>query len=457
MALVFASSGCSRATASAGAMTDGSAGSNASASAVTADGASSSALDGTALLFSLPIAGARIGGANAPAGTVIGAGLSVATRSIVAARLDASGKPAWAKVAIPEVAWSADAELHAWPLKAGAAIVWRGPLGKKSGHVAVVIAPDGRVVDGPFDVGSLVCATDDGLAWSEAAPNDATRVHLRTYASASQGALAPRDVTGPVTMADFTLACGAHRAFAVIEGDEASPTKILVTSGVSLTVGEGREATIAPMALGRDEERDLFAFVDGVDGVDSDELGLVRIASGGEVQAATLHEGSLNLIHAEKARVVAEDDVVGVDADPRQVVVVTTHDESDACPNGRGGSSVHALRISRQPGGGSATSLRVAPAACGKDVGPFWTNTLARSVVVAWAERSSRPAKTSAPVTGLAYRVLDEGATTSRIAAAADAIADAGCDEARCYAVALVREPGRDGMTPEAISVISYP
>ena len=39
----------------------------------------------------------------------------------------------------------------------------------------------------------------------------------------------------------------------------------------------------------------------------------------------------------------------------------------------------------------------------------------------------------------------------------ADAIADAGCDASACYAVALVREAGGDGMAPEALRLIRYP
>jgi hypothetical protein len=415
-------------------------------SAANSGGPLAGGTEGSAAIFSLPIAGARVASVpSAGTGSVIAAGLAVVTHSVTAARIDGEGKLAWTRVAVSDVAWSADAELHAWPITSGAVIVWRGPVGKKSGHVAVVFAPDGRVVDGPFDVGSFVCATDDGLAWSEGAPNGATRVRLRTYSNGSS----PHDDTGPATMADFTLTCSAHRAFAVVEGDEATPTKVYA-------VGSGSGAaepttTIAPMALGRDEERDLFPWTEG------DELGLVRVSSGGEVQAATVGAGALSLVHAEKARVTPEDDIVGVDADARQVVLVTTHDESDACPNGRGGSSVHALRIPRQTAGAGATSLLIAPSACGRDVGPFWTNTLGRGVMVAWAERASRREKTSAPITGLAYRALEEGATTARVGQAADALTDAGCDDTRCYAVALVREPGSDGMKPEAMKILAYP
>jgi hypothetical protein len=346
---------------------------------------------------------------------------------------------------VSDVAWSADAELHAWPIAAGAVIVWRGPVGKKSGHLAVVVAPDGRVVDGPIDVGPFVCATDEGLAWSEAASGGSSRVRLRSYQAG--GSAPPHDDTGPALGDDFTLTCGAHLAYVVMEGDEAIPTRVYAVGGTSTL---SAFATIAPLALGRDEERDLFPWVDG------DELGLARVGNAGEVQAAEVRSGGISLIRGDKARVAPEDDVVGVDADTRQVVLVTTHDASDECPNGRGGSSVHALRIARS-GEGAATSLEITPRVCEKDVGPFWTNTLGRSLAVGWVERASRPEKTSAPLSGLAFRVLAEGAKTGRVAQPSDAIADAGCDAARCYAVALVREPGADGMKPEAIKILAYP
>ena len=439
MMLVFVSAAaCKRGAPAGGQAVD--AGSPVESARVGMVGATDGGTDGA--IFSLPIAGARVPGSDASGG-VVAVGLVVVNRSITAQRIDSDGKVVWTRAAIPDVSWSADAELHAWPVAAGEAIVWRGPVGKKSGHVAVVLGADGRVIDGPIEVGSFVCATDDGLAWSDGAANGATRVRLRTYASGG----ASHDDTGPALMADFSLTCGAHRAFALSEGDESTPTKVYRIGGEAGPLEP--LATITALTLGRDEERDLFPWVDG------DEIGLVRVAQGGEVQAATLHDGAASLIHADRARVVPEDDVVGIDADARQVVVVTTHDESDACPNGRGGSSVNALKIPRA--GGSATSLRLAPAGCGKDVGPFWTNSFGRSVVVAWPERSSRPAKTSAPVTGLAYRTLEEGGATGRIALLADAIADAGCDERRCYAVALVRKPGDDGSKPEATSVLAYP
>ncbi len=438
--LIAGSAGCKRGTPPGAGPADAT-----PAATVTLDAAST----GSGAIFSAPIAAAHLSG-----GDVIAAGLVVATHSITASRVgaDASGQAGWTHPVVPNVAWSADAELLAWPITSGAAIVWRGLVGKKSGHLAVVLAPDGHVIDGPIDVGSFVCATDDGLAWSEAAPNGTTRARLRTYTTTTTtgGSPSVHDDTGPALTEDFTLTCGAGRAFAVVEGDEASPTRVYAIGGGA---GATPFATIAPLALGRDEERDLFAWTAG------DDLGLTRVSNGGEVQAAEVRGGGVSLLRADKARVAPEDDVVGVDADARQVVLVTTHDASDECPNGRGGASVHALRIARGEGGGggSATSLQIAPSACNREVGPFWTNTRGRSLVVAWAERASRPEKTSAPITGLAFRVLEEGAATGRVVQTADAIADAGCDAVRCYAVALVREQGSDGMKPEAMKVLAYP
>ena len=41
----------------------------------------------------------------------------------------------------------------------------------------------------------------------------------------------------------------------------------------------------------------------------------------------------------------------------------------------------------------------------------------------------------------------------ARLLVSADAVADAGCDDDACYAVALVRPEGTDGMAPEDLIV----
>jgi hypothetical protein len=312
----------------------------------------------------------------------------------------------------------------------------------KNGRVAVAVGSDGRILSGPFDVGALTCATDDGLAWTATVSGGASQVTLRSWPPGA----APHDDVGPAITDELTLSCGARSAYATVEGDEATPTKVLAL-GAGATASDG--AKIPPLALGRNEERDLFTWAEG------DEVGLVRISNAGAVQAADIRGGAAQPIAADHARLAPEDDVVAVDADERQVVVVATHDESDACPDGRGGSSVRALRIPRA--GGSATTLEVAKGACGRDVGPFWSNRVGRALVLGWTERASRTGKTSAPLSGFLYRRLEEGASNGRVTQAADAIADAGCDDARCYAVALVRAAGSDGMQPAPIAVLAYP
>ena len=47
-----------------------------------------------------------------------------------------------------------------------------------------------------------------------------TRVAMRTWIHGA------RDATGPGIADDFTIACGAHRAYAVAEGDEGTDTRV---------------------------------------------------------------------------------------------------------------------------------------------------------------------------------------------------------------------------------------
>jgi hypothetical protein len=115
------------------------------------------------------------------------------------------------------------------------------------------------------------------------------------------------------------------------------------------------------------------------------------------------------------------------------------------------------VRVDRAGGGEVTTEL--APAECGKDVGPFWVSAVAGHLVAAWAEHVPKRDATSAPIAGLAYRVFD-GPTPgpmTRVPLPADALVDAGCDKEKCYAVALVRAPGTTNMRPEAVRAIAYP
>jgi hypothetical protein len=50
-----------------------------------------------------------------------------------------------------------------------------------------------------------------------------------------------------------------------------------------------------------------------------------------------------------------------------------------------------------------------------------------------------------------------DGVRTGQLAITADAVVDGDCDDAGCFAAALLRDPGSDGMSPGAIGVFAYP
>jgi hypothetical protein len=386
----------------------------------------------SAAIFSAPIAGARLGG-----GAVVAAGLVVATGTITAVRLDASGGTAWTTELIKGVTWAPDVELKAFPLRVGAAIVWRGPRGGKTMRQLVVVGADGKVLDGPMDIGASACATDDGIAWSDGAPGGKSRVRVRVL-----GGPTPHEETGPGIAEDFSIVCGAHRVYALTEGEEDAPPRIVpVPTGAAQTLGAD--------VFGKDEQRDLLPYADG------DDLGVVRVSAGGLVHVADTQQGRRVVLYREKNRIPVDDDIVAVDVGSKSIFVFYTHDESERCKDERGGASVHALRVARE--GEADETIDLTSAECGKEAGPFWTGTASGALVVTWAERTPRIDKTTPPIAGFAYRAMNDTSTVVRIARPADALADAGCEGAKCYALALAREPGADGMKPEAIRVIAYP
>jgi len=208
--------------------------------------------------------------------------------------------------------------------------------------------------------------------------------------------------------------------------------------------------------FGGDEERGHDEFTVG------DDLGIVRFGSDG---ALALREVKGDVVGPWRklATNIGEDDAVAVDGDDDAVVVVTTREVPDACVDGGPApQSVHAVRVNRASR--AETRHELAPAECGKELGPFWTGSLGARLVIAWSERVPRQGATSAPIAGLTFRTF-LGATLSpigRVPLPSDALVFAGCDDsgrlsARCYAVALARAPGTTDMLPEVAQLIAYP
>jgi hypothetical protein len=168
-------------------------------------------------------------------------------------------------------------------------------------------------------------------------------------------------------------------------------------------------------------------------------------------------DGVLGTLKKARTRILHDDDVVAVDASARTLVIVFTQDASAGCPDGQASTSVSAVRIDR--GSQEETSLVLSTGMCSHEVGPFFTGMVGDGVSVAWVERISVAGKPKAPIVALAHAFVPSGGpaqTVKRIDVSADALVDAGCDAERCYAAALERRPGSDGMAPGPIRVLRY-
>jgi hypothetical protein len=377
---------------------------------------------GAGVRFSRPIAAARAGG-----GAVLVAGLVVPEKAIVVTRIEPSGASTFTTRALRNVGWTADAELRAYPADGGVAVVWRGLRDGKMVRQLAVVAKDGALVGEPVNVGPSTCATDDGVSWAEPGAGGKSRVVVRAWAGAS------RDVAAVGADREPVIVCAAHRVFALGQGDD----------DVVFSHSDGGPARtlVGHDDFGLDEERELEEVTIG------DELALFRVGSTGAIAVRETKDGAPLPWRKLTATIPGDDDLVAVDADANAFVAVTTRDAPEACSGEAGaragtGTSVHALRIGRA--GGESTAL-LAAGECGKDLGPFWIGAAGAALVVAWAEHVPKTAPSAPPIAGLAYRTF-AGPTPGalgRVPLAADALVDAGCDEKKCYAVALAQEAAK--------------
>jgi hypothetical protein len=343
------------------------------------------------------------------------------------------------------------------PAAGGVAITWRGLRGGKLVRQLLVLGPDLAPMGDPTVVAAASCATRDALWYT-----DGKRVHARPWVGPTTRSELPKDK-------DAALVCGAHRAFALLDEDDGTSIVILGNDARDGGAGDGGTrdggaAHAAPTQLlkeaefGDDDQRERSDYTVG------DDVGVVRLGVSGAVTLREVKAGAPGPIHKLKTTIPRDDDVVAVDASPRAVVIVFTEDVGDACPNandagstGTASTRVKALRIDRTTFEESIVEL--SPGMCGREVGPFFTGALGDTVSVAWVERVPVAGKARAPVAGLAHRVVPAAGPPGELARSdqpADALVDAGCDGARCYAVALARREGMDAMVPGLARVIRY-
>jgi len=384
--------------------------------------------------FSRPIAATR-----APGGVTLVSGLSAPTGAIVVTAIGPDGSTRWTHDAIPGVAWSPNATVNLFAGPSGAAVVWRGRRGGGDTTVAEWVGLDGRLEGEPFPVGIAACATATELAWFERGPKAAWLVRTLPFGTSS--------AASPLSLPeerDPALLCATHTVFALGDGDDD------VTLSV---VGDHTRApvrVIQDAEFRGDEERGHEVYSVG------DVPGIVRLGLGGSVAVREIDGGHSSPWRRFGKKLAEADDVTLVDADAREGVLVFSRDAS--APGDVGGkSSVEALVWQRS--GARDVSYELAPPDATLARGPFWSGAVPGGVVVAWAERSKHNDAGLAPILGLAYRVvsLDALGDVHRIERPADDLVDAGCDESRCYAVALARASGEDGGQPEVAAVLAYP
>ncbi len=395
-------------------------------------------------VFSAPIAATRTAQGSVVAGLV-------ATQKVIRVVGFPAGKPPWTTDVMPGVKWSEAAELGIQRAADGVMVFWReaavGPAG-----TAVLLGADGHVREAQFEVGSAVCTTADGVAWIAPrpvppAPEHAVHVLARAWAER-----AGREVLTLSPERSPTLVCGAHAVFALADGDDDLTVDVFVPGSTSAR----RPTLVMRNSDFADEEREHESFTV------ADDLEIARVGVGGGVATRTVAGDREPSAWRRLKHVLSDDDdLVAVDGQPQRSLFVFTRDSDTACPTPEsGGQRVRALDVDRATG--ADRLLELAPPDCQGQRGPFWIPaglTAAGGPIVAWVERGPGTGdKKVPPISGLAYRIVgSEGVRSGRISIAADALVDGDCDDAACFAAALLREPGGDGMSPGPIAVVSYP
>ena len=409
------------------------------------------------------VEGALLGGLSAPiaaarieAGDVVVAGLDVTAHAIRVQRINPNDQVSVECTILDGVEWSSESDLRVVPAARGVAVTWRGLRGGRLVRQMLVLgpglAPNGEVVD----VSAASCATREALWFT-----DGKRLHARPWSGAPFKSDLPHDK-------DAALVCALHRAFALLDEDDG--TSVLVLGGapaadagaeaghagdLARAQGSLAIALLKESEFGDDDQRERAEYTVG------DDLGVVRLAASGAIAVREIRGSVPGPLRRLKTTIPRDDDVVAVDASPRGLVVVFTEDVGEAC-QGAGGvtvpsTRVKALRVDRSTFEESVVEL--SPGSCGREVGPSFTGALRDDVSVAWVERVPVKGLSRAPISGLARRLVVPAGPLAELVRAdqpADALVDAGCDGAHCYAVALARRPGMDAMVPGIARVIRY-
>ncbi|MGH7282896.1 MAG: hypothetical protein ACRELY_15335 [Polyangiaceae bacterium] len=380
-------------------------------------------------IFSAPIAAS-----HGAAGVVYFAGLVAARNVFELTKIQPDGSTAWSVDAVSDVHWSSDSDVRVFASPGGGAFVLgRGTRGGKLVREIVSVDASGKLRAPAEPMKSDACATADGIATLRESGEHATIV-LRDFAGSP-----PRDLFSLHAAGDHELVCGDHAVFGVTHDDALT----LERSGA------------APVVLANDHD----------DAEDVEE-----VAAGDDFAAVSMHDDALSLrsVIGDKAdawkkigKLPAGADIAVLDADARDLYVIYTEETHEgSCVGGGSPSKLSAMHVPRA--GGDAHLHAFSTLTCDSDDGPFFTGFLRKNgtsrFVVAWPERRA-PGSGEAPISALAYVTLDADKVSDveRLTLNADAITEAGCDDDACYAAALMRVEGTDGMVPGPAKILRYP
>lgn len=425
----------------------GSSDGDAGAGASSADVPATASADGGGL--SAPIAAVRVEGDD-----VIVAALDVAARAVRVQRINPKDEVAADRLVFEDVKWSSESDLRVVAAERGAAVTWRGLRHGKLVRQMVVLGADLAPKGEPVDVAAASCATRDAIWFT-----DGKRVHGRPWAGNAVRTELPREK-------EAALVCSQHRAYALLDEDDGTSVMVLGSVGEAAADagrGDARAPGTTPGAVslfkeadfGEDEQTERADYTTG------DDLGVVRVAASGALSLREVRGGAAQPLRKLKTTIAREDDVVAVDASPRQVVIIYTQDVGDACPGANETTipktRVKAVRIDRTSDAESVVELTSGE--CGKELGPFFTAPQGDDLSVAWVERVPVKGLPRAPISALAHRhVTPAGALPELVRSEqpADALVDATCSDKHCFAAALARKPGMDAMVPGFAKVLRY-
>jgi len=333
------------------------------------------------------------------------------------------------------------------------AVLARAPADGGRARVSLRIAMGGdggaTVIDSR-PVGSAACSTLDGV-YSLERDGAGWRGSFRSLTLAGGEERGPRLGAS----SEVTIVCGQHRAFVVVNGR-----------------GEQRVVAWAP------EGHDARPTILPKPPLPDPDEGALMAAKGDELVVAKIQKSTLATLVLQNnhgaiwrvADVAAGDGLALETLEPGEGVIgllfIRTVSPVKGCSGSEKTDAVAEVALADAASGKIVRAPEpIETWRCGAEPGPFFSGWIGGRLVIAWP-RSADSACARAGVRhgGIGFAEVEPGAghvRVTRLSRPFDAIAGAGCDEKKCYAVALTRGADpcgpADGPDTGRLEVIVYP